>query len=203
MIARDIAPSSNKLPSNPRDSRCSRLAEGGLLSVQPTTSTPHLTWTLRLIPPSLHAPQTSFRFLLSPFVEQKMKRCLIPLSAFSLPFFEERGPDLLCRKDLVLKAFFQTDYRGIETILEEWSDLRVVLELSEVPHFTTFQKAERRILDKASSRKLLQETIKSALTRGQMERIVELAAIDGSGFESHHVSHYFVRRRASHNNNLF
>lgn len=103
---------------------------------------------------------------------------------------------------LVLKAFFQTDYRGIEQILIECSDLRNSIGLERVPHFTTLQKAEKRLLDAEKSRALLQQTIKSALTRNQMNRIVELAAIDGSGFESRHVSQYFVRRR-SRNNNLF
>jgi hypothetical protein len=93
-----------------------------------------------------------------------------------------------------LKAFFQTDYRGIEKILIDLPDLGRSIELKEVPHFTTLQKAEKRLLDKASTRKVLVETIRKALTARQMKRIVELAAIDGSGFESRHVSDYFMKR---------
>lgn len=96
---------------------------------------------------------------------------------------------------LVLKAFFQTDYRGIEEILESLSELRESIGLTKTPHFTTLQKAEKRLLDKASTRKLLQETIRKALTQRQMKRIVELAAIDGSGFESRHISDYFMKRQ--------
>ena len=97
---------------------------------------------------------------------------------------------------LVLKAFFQTDYRGIEEILRDCPDLAEEIGLEEVPHFTTLQKAEKRLLDKSSTRKILIETIRRALTTRQMKRIVELAAIDGSGFESRHVSDYFMKRQS-------
>ena len=98
---------------------------------------------------------------------------------------------------LVLKAFFQTDYRGIEEILLDWPALTESIGMKEVPHFTTLQKAEKRLLDKASTRKVLQKTIEDTLTPTQMKRIVELAAMDGSGFESRHVSRYFVKRQWS------
>src|SRR5579862_461001 len=52
---------------------------------------------------------------------------------------------------LVLRQFFNTDYRGIVELLQEWSDLRNVLELKEVPHFTTLQKAQARFLKKRTS----------------------------------------------------
>ena len=47
---------------------------------------------------------------------------------------------------LILRTFFKTDYRGICDILADWSDLREVLQLPRVPHFTTLQKAEARLL---------------------------------------------------------
>jgi transposase len=124
-----------------------------------------------------------------------------------LPYSHPRSPQKFTQPQLfaclVLKAFFQTDYRGIEKILEEWSDLREVIGIKEVPHFTTLQKAEKRILDKSNTQELLRKTIETALTKQQMKRIVELAAIDGSGFESRHISHYFVRRRSRHNTSHF
>jgi len=49
---------------------------------------------------------------------------------------------------LVLRQFFKTDYRGITQILSEWSDLRGELKLAKIPHFTTLQKAEHRLLKK-------------------------------------------------------
>src|SRR3954462_13748276 len=49
---------------------------------------------------------------------------------------------------LVLKAFFKTDYRGVGQILADCSDLVAVLGLrgGKVPHYTTLQKACRRLL---------------------------------------------------------
>ena len=38
---------------------------------------------------------------------------------------------------LVIKEFRQLDYRGIWVMLAEWSDLRNILGLAKVPHFTT------------------------------------------------------------------
>jgi hypothetical protein len=37
------------------------------------------------------------------------------------------------------------DYRGFTTLLEEFSELREVLGLKKVPHYTTLQKAEQRL----------------------------------------------------------
>jgi hypothetical protein len=49
---------------------------------------------------------------------------------------------------LILKTFFQTDYRGIVALLSEWSDLRLELELKRVPHYSTLCYAEKRLLKK-------------------------------------------------------
>lgn len=38
---------------------------------------------------------------------------------------------------LVLKHFLRTDYRGLATLLAEWSELRRVLGLKKVPHYPT------------------------------------------------------------------
>jgi len=96
---------------------------------------------------------------------------------------------------LVLKEFFKTDYRGIAAILEDSSDIKIILELNEVPHFTTLQKSARQLLNK----KVIKKLIKSILSIAHEEKLigpkVSLAALDGSGFESHHISRYFVQRR--------
>ena len=47
---------------------------------------------------------------------------------------------------LVLKVFFKTDYRGIVQFLRDLTDLRRVRGLRRVPHFTTLQKASKRLL---------------------------------------------------------
>jgi hypothetical protein len=97
---------------------------------------------------------------------------------------------------LVLKEFFRTDYRGISEILADSSDLQKILELEEVPHYTTLQKAARRFTDKKTITRLLAETITIATQARVMKPTVALSAIDSTGLESHHVSSYFVRRRA-------
>lgn len=47
---------------------------------------------------------------------------------------------------LVLRQFFKMDYRGIAALLKDFSNLRELLELKKVPHFTAIQKAEQRLL---------------------------------------------------------
>ena len=51
---------------------------------------------------------------------------------------------------LVLRQFLRRDYRGLSQMLVEWSDLREVLELNRVPHYTTLQKAAARLLKKSA-----------------------------------------------------
>jgi hypothetical protein len=47
---------------------------------------------------------------------------------------------------LVMMKFFRTDYRGMVQLLMDLSDLRDVLELKKVPHFSTLHKADQRLL---------------------------------------------------------
>jgi hypothetical protein len=97
---------------------------------------------------------------------------------------------------LVLKEFFRTDYRGIMEILADSSDLRKVLELEDVPHYTTLQKAAQRFTDKRNIDRLLKRTLALATSSKVMKRTVALSAIDSTGLESHYTSSYFVRRKA-------
>lgn len=97
---------------------------------------------------------------------------------------------------LVLKEFFTTDYRGIAAILADSSDLRQALELDDVPHFTTVQKATQKLLTKKRMRKLVASILEIATQAKLMRPVVKLAALDGTGLESHHVSRYFVQRKA-------
>lgn len=79
--------------------------------------------------------------------------------------------------------------------MEDSIDLRNILELNQVPHFTTLQKTARHIFNKKSFQRLLQSILKEARKRKLMKTKVNLAALDGTGFESRHVSRYFVQRR--------
>jgi hypothetical protein len=96
---------------------------------------------------------------------------------------------------LVLKEFLKTDYRGVESLLADSDSLRAVIELRCSPDFTTLQKAARRLLRSPLVPKLLDETLRLARRASLLHSPVKLAAIDSSGFEAHHASHYFVRRR--------
>jgi hypothetical protein len=93
---------------------------------------------------------------------------------------------------LVLKNFLKVDYRGLAAHLEDHPTLRDLLELSVVPHFTTFQKAAQRLLRAAPARKLLASTVRLHLGR---KKRVKRAAIDSTGLECTCASGYFVRRR--------
>jgi len=44
-----------------------------------------------------------------------------------------------------LRQFFRVDHRGIVAILEDSTDLRDVLSLRTVPHFSTLAYAEKRL----------------------------------------------------------
>jgi len=81
-------------------------------------------------------------------------------------------------------------------ILEDSSDLQKVLELAEVPHYTTLQKAAQRFTNKRTIDQLLQTTLSVAKAKKVMRRTVALSAIDSTGLESHYTSSYFVRRKA-------
>jgi hypothetical protein len=90
----------------------------------------------------------------------------------------------------VLKEFLRLDYRGFAEHLADYPDLIRLIELKAVPHFTTFQKAARRLLRAAPARKLLDTVLELALRKKIRKRRVPLAAVDGTGMESRHVSRY-------------
>ncbi len=93
---------------------------------------------------------------------------------------------------LVLKNFLKTDYRGVVKHLEDCPDLADAIELTKIPHYTTLQKASKRLLKAASVSKLLDETVCRHMGRRQR---VSTAAIDSTGLECSSASAYFVKRR--------
>jgi hypothetical protein len=98
---------------------------------------------------------------------------------------------------LVLKEFLQLDYRKLSQFLYDAPEFRAAIDLQQVPHFTTFQKAAARLLMSSRAHRLLDKTIRIAVERRRIRRRVALAALDGTGLESHHASTYDVRRRAA------
>jgi Transposase DDE domain len=95
---------------------------------------------------------------------------------------------------LVLKTFLKTDYRGLAAHLADHSDLRDALGLQAVPHYTTPQKASRRLLQRPRARRLFRTTIRRFLRRRQR---LPRAALDSTGLDCGHASRYYIRRRAS------
>lgn len=71
------------------------------------------------------------------------------------------------------------------------------MELARVPHFTTLQKASKRLLSAESARRLLDETVR--LQMGRKKRVSK-AAIDSTGLQCGTASSYFVRRRKKTDN---
>jgi len=96
---------------------------------------------------------------------------------------------------LVLKEFLRLDYRKLSALLKDAPCLAEAIGLDKIPHFTTFQKASRRLLIAPHAQRILDETVRAARRSGVMRPQVKLAAIDGTGFETRHISAYFVKRR--------
>ncbi len=94
---------------------------------------------------------------------------------------------------LALKTFFNTDYRGIVQILDDCPNLCKVFELKTVPHFTTLQKASKRLLKSLWARKFIENTVKAVMDK---RKTVKLTALDSTGLQSGHISFYFLKRRS-------
>jgi hypothetical protein len=93
---------------------------------------------------------------------------------------------------LALKNFLKTDYRGVVIHLGDNPLLVKILELQRIPHFTTLQKASRRLLAAKKAKRLLDATVKQQMGR---RRRVSSAAIDSTGLQCGCASAYFVKRR--------
>ena len=126
------------------------------------------------------------------------RQALAVASKVLRPYAHRCSPKLFTQPQLfvclVLKTFFKTDYRGLTTYLHEWAELRHTIGLRSVPHFTTLQKASRRLLRFPRARRLLGATIRRHLKR---RRRVRRAAFDSTGLGCGQRSSYYVRRRSA------
>jgi hypothetical protein len=93
---------------------------------------------------------------------------------------------------LALKAFFKTDDPGMAIYLEDLPALARRLGLRAVPHWTTLQKAGKRLLPLPAAGRRLTATVHRCL--GRRSR-VRRAAFDSTGLAGGHASSYYVRRR--------
>lgn len=73
------------------------------------------------------------------------------LPVYSSPFSKRDFTQHQLFTILVLKQFFKTDYRGIVQYLEDLPDLRRILKLKKVPHYSTLKYAHDRLLKKGLS----------------------------------------------------
>jgi hypothetical protein len=127
----------------------------------------------------------------------RVVRAALDIAAQVLPLYAHRcSPKKFTQPQLfaclVLKTFLKTDYRGLAAHLTDHSDLRAVLGLQVVPHFTTAQKASRRLLRLPLARRLFRTTVHRFLKR---RRSVPRAALDSTGLDCGHASRYYIRRR--------
>jgi hypothetical protein len=93
---------------------------------------------------------------------------------------------------LVLKSSLRLDYRGVQELLGDSPRLVEVIGLPCVPHYTTLQKASKRLLRLPIARRLLGATVRLHMKR---KKRVARSAIDSTGLECSAASGYFVRRR--------
>jgi len=96
---------------------------------------------------------------------------------------------------LVLKEFLRLDYRKLQAFLNDAPAIAAAIELNTIPHYTTFQKAAVRLLKSRRAERLLDVTVERAIKKRKMRRRVKLASLDGTGFETRHISAYYVKRR--------
>lgn len=118
------------------------------------------------------------------------RRCLRPYARRTSPKKFTQPQLFAC---LVLKAFLRTDYRGLACHLIDHSDIRTALGLEVVPHFTTPQKASRRLLRQRKARRLFRTTVRRFL--GRRKRL-QRTALDSTGLDCGRASRYYIRRRA-------
>ena len=93
---------------------------------------------------------------------------------------------------LVLKSFLKTDYRGVVAHLADCPSLAEAIGLSEVPHYTTLQKAARRLLASTPAKRLLDATVREHLGR---QRCVAARRSIRRVWRATAASGYFVHRR--------
>ena len=82
-------------------------------------------------------------------------------------------------------------------MIEEHVKLRQILHLeTAVPHYTTLQKASRKLLQSKTARRLMKSVLKLYAEIAPNESST-ISLFDSTGFETEHASSYFVWRKNS------
>jgi hypothetical protein len=112
------------------------------------------------------------------------------LSAYAHRFAPKKFSQPQLFACLALKVHQKKDYRGVRQMLLDLPELRKIIGLEEVPHYTTLQKAADRPLRSPDVHKLLEAT----LTLLRPKRRIKHSAADSTGIDTHHASRYFIWR---------
>ena len=91
---------------------------------------------------------------------------------------------------IFLKDYLKKDYRDIIDLIAEMDRIRSLLELSNIPHFTTLQKFLARIKSRYLGF-IFAQTLKLFYSN---EDIIPITAIDSFGFTTAYASHYYSER---------
>ena len=84
-----------------------------------------------------------------------------PLPAYRHRFSPKKFTQHQLFACLVLKTFMKTEYRGIVATLQDCCDLRQAIGLTQVPHYTTLQKAAANLLRLTTANELLEKTVRT------------------------------------------